>query len=242
MKKSILTCSLLAFFSLSLFAQEDSEGDSDLSMGTDLVSSYVWRGFQQCPGPSIQPWAEGSYKNLTLGVWGSYELTGGFKEVDLYAKYAFKDFTVQFIDLFFPDAPGLDQNFYNFTNSTTGHAAEVGISYDGSEKIPFSLYGGMIVYGVSCDPKTNDANALNRSMYFEANYLGQYKDYSYQVFAGCTPTESVLYGTNGFSFVNVGLSAKKSIPVSERFALPLKVTLSTNPSSRKIFFTAVVSL
>lgn len=226
----------------SAHSQENRVSDITLSIGSDLTSSYVWRGIQQGTGPAIQPWAEWSYKGLTLGTWGSYEFSGQFKEVDLYAKYTYKNCSLLFIDLFFPDFVGVDQNFFNFKNKSTGHASELGLSYNGSDKFPFSIYGGIILYGVSCDPKVNDATSLNNSTYFEVNYLGQFNEYSYTVFAGLTPTESVLYNTNGFSIFNVGLSGKRLIKVTESFSIPLKLSLATNPESKKIFMTAVISL
>ena len=228
--------------SISAIAQEDNSSNFNLSLGADLTSSYLWRGIQQGSGPAIQPWGECTYKGFTLGAWASNELTGTFKEVDIYAKYTFKNFSLQFVDLFFPDYVGLDQNYFNFKNATTGHASELALSFNGSESIPFSVYGGVILYGTSIDPKVSDSTTINHSTYFEVSYLGKFKDYSYTVFAGFTPTESMLYGTRQFSVFNVGASAKKAIKVTNDFSIPLKLTLATNPISKKIFLTAVVSL
>lgn len=232
----------LAVMSLITNAQEEKQSDFNLSVGADLTSSYLWRGFSQGTLPAIQPWGECSYKSFTLGAWASNELAGTFKEVDLYAKYTYKDFTLQFVDLFFPDYVGLDQNYFNFKNATTGHASELALSFNGSKTIPFSVYGGIIVYGTSIDPKVSDATAINHSTYFEINYLGTFKDYSYNVFAGFTPTESVLYHTNEFSVFNLGLSAKKPIKVSNDFSIPIKLTLATNPVTKNMLTSLVISL
>jgi hypothetical protein len=123
-------------------AQENTPDNRNLSIGADFTSSYVWRGLTQGTSPAIQPWGEFSFKGLSLGAWGSYEFSGQFKEVDLIAKYTHKDFSLSFTDFFFPDFKGLDQNFFNFKNETTGHAAELALSFNGSESIPFSVYGG----------------------------------------------------------------------------------------------------
>lgn len=242
MKTRLTILITLATLTFNTFAQENKPSDFNLSVGTDLTSAYLWRGTQLSAGPAIQPWAEWSYKGLTLGAWGSYEFSGISKEVDLYAKYTLKDFSLLLVDLFFPDYVGLDQHFFNFNNKTTGHTAELGLSYNGSESVPFSLYGGIMLYGVACDQKVNDSTAINHSMYFEINYLGKFKDYSYTVFAGCTPTGSVLYGTKKFSVFNVGLTAKKTVKVTTDFSIPVKITLATNPVSEKIFVAAAISL
>lgn len=227
---------------VSGLAQESKPGHSDISIGMDFASMYLWRGLEQGTGPVIQPWGEFSYKGFTLGAWGSYELKGEFKEVDLYAKYNYKDFSLQFVDLFLPDYEGLNPDYFNFSNETTGHISELALSFNGSEKIPFSVYGGIILYGVSIDHQPNDTTASNFSTYLEINYLGRIKDYSYNVFAGFTPTASNLYETEKFSFINVGLSAQKVIKITSEFEIPIKLILATNPASKKIFMSLIISI
>jgi len=242
MRTKLTILVILAAMTITTVAQEDKPSNFNLSVGADLTSSYLWRGIPQGTGPAIQPWGECSYKNFSLGVWASNEITGNFKEVDLYAKYTYKDFSLLYVDLFFPDYVLLNQNYFNFKNATTGHASELALSFNGSESIPFSVYGGIIVYGTAIDPKVSDPTAINHSTYFEINYLGTLKDYSYNVFMGFTPTESVLYGTKEFSVFNVGLSAKKAIKVSSDFSIPIKLTLATNPVSEKILTSLAISL
>jgi hypothetical protein len=242
MKLKLFFLTMLAVLTLSTIAQETDSTKCNLSMGADLASMYLWRGFPQGTGPAIQPWGEFSYKGFTLGTWGSYEFKGEFKEVDVYAKYTYKDFSLVFVDLFFPDYPGLDPDFYNFNNKTTGHASELALSFNGSSKIPFSVSGGVILYGTPIDPKPTDTASINHSTYFEINYLGNIKDYSYTAFLGFTPTSSTFYGTEKFSVFNVGLSATKALKVTDDFSVPIKLTLATNPLSKKIYMALLLSL
>jgi hypothetical protein len=104
------------------------------------------------------------------------------------------------------------------------------------------VYGGIILYGLASDPNPGDSTRTNYSPYFEIKYLGTLNDYSYEVFTGFTPSESTLYQTTGFAFTNIGLSAKRTIPVTDNFALPLKLTLATNPVIKKIYLALLVSL
>lgn len=240
MKTQIILLSLLMMSITSLQAQEKSE--VNISLGADLASSYIWRGFQQGTMPAVQPWGELSYKGFALGTWGSYELGGTNKEIDVYAKYTVSNFSLQFIDLFFPDFAGLNQDYFNFKNAETGHAAELALSYNGSETIPFSVYGGIILYGAAIDPQVSDFSKVNKSTYFEINYLGNAKSLNYNIFAGFTPTQSVLYASSKFSFINVGASLKKSIQFTDKFELPLKLTIASNPTSKKLFLALVASL
>ncbi len=250
--KKIQSTILLVFIGLALsltsFAQEAKPKNCNISVGADFASMYLWRGFDLSNGPAIQPWGEFTYKGLTIGTWGSYGFSGDFNEIDLYAKYTYKEFSLMYYDLFFPGNEDYDQNFYNFNNKTTGHTSELGLSYNGSDKIPFSVFGGVILYGIPIDHKVydsispNDTTASNYSTYFEVNYLGKLKNYSFNVFVGFTPTESFFYGTEEFSVINVGLSAKKEVKVTDNFALPLKLTVATNPTSKQIFIAVVISI
>jgi hypothetical protein len=229
---------------LPTLAQETKPKNCNVAIGADLASMYLWRGMQQGSAPALQPWGEFSYKGLTLGTWGSYEFSGNFKEIDLYAKYTYKDFSLLFIDFFYPDDSLLDQNYYNFDTKTTGHASELGLSFNGNEKIPFSVYGGVFLYGTPIDNKVIDSATIemNYSSYFEINYLGKHNDYTYNVFMGFTPTESNLYQTTGFAVFNVGLSAKKTVKVTSDFSIPIKLTLATNPEAKKIFIAFILSI
>ena len=242
MKTKLTILIFLAAMALPTFAQETKPKNCNLAIGADLASMYLWRGMQQGSAPAIQPWGEFSYKGLTLGTWGSYEFSGNFKEVDLYAKYTYSDFSLLFIDFFFPDYNGLDQDYYNFNSATTGHASELGLSFNGNKKIPFSVYAGVFLYGIPIDHQVTDTTAMNHSTYFEVNYLGKFNDFSYNVFAGFTPTESYLYQTEKFAFLNLGLSAKKAVKVTEDFSIPIKLTLATNPEAKKIFIAFILSI
>ena len=232
----------LATLTFSMSAQETEPKNCKIAAGADFASMYLWRGFNLGNSPAIQPWAEFSYKGLSVGAWGSYDFTNTYKEVDVYAKYTYKTFSLIFTDLFSPSFDDLDKDYYNFTGDTSSHVSELGLSFNGSEKIPFSVSGGVILYGLAFDHKVNDPTKLNYSSYFEANYLGNLGEFAYNVFAGFTPTESIFYATDGFAFLNVGLSAKKEIKVTESFALPIKLTLATNPNSKEVFLAMLLSL
>ena len=58
-----------------------AQPQTEISIGGDLVSTYVWRGVYQS-GFSLQPEIGLSVGGFTVGVWGSTDLDN-FKEVDL---------------------------------------------------------------------------------------------------------------------------------------------------------------
>ncbi|MCX6308666.1 MAG: hypothetical protein NTY32_07515, partial [Bacteroidia bacterium] len=70
--KGILTLVLVASATVA---------SAQFSVGTDVVSSYVWRGYKQdltnAPqSPNIQPYVSYTIGGLTLGSWGSTSFTG----------------------------------------------------------------------------------------------------------------------------------------------------------------------
>jgi hypothetical protein len=52
--------------------------------------------------------------------------------------------------------------------------------------------------------------------------------------------EQGFYG-NSFGVVNLGITVKKSIPITNRYSLPISTSLITNPQSGKVYFVVGVS-
>ena len=100
-----LSLSLMAFLSISLSAQ-------DLSIETDVVSRYIWRGFDLGDNtPSIQPTIEFSTGGFTAGFWGAWATANNVtNEIDIYASYA--------LDL--STAGGLSLGITDYTNPNGG--------------------------------------------------------------------------------------------------------------------------
>lgn len=82
------SCALLATLVTPAMAQA---GDVDWSIGTDLVTEYVFRGVS-LGGDSVQPYVEISTGNFTAGAWFSTQIGAdsafSADELDLYAGYS----------------------------------------------------------------------------------------------------------------------------------------------------------
>ena len=242
MKRVFLVLVLMVFFSVhEIEAQEESVNKVELEAGFDLATSYLWRGFEIGDGPVVQPWMSVSYGGFSLGAWGTSNVVGDSKEVDLYASYSVKNFTLTLTDYFAMGSPGLDPDFFNFAGHQSNHIAELELSYGGSDQFPLTLSGGFFVYGLALDPNGDDAGKLNHSTYFELGYPGSIKEYDYQLFAGFVPTESSFYETEKFSFINVGCKVSKNIPITAQFSVPTSITLATSPERRAFCITAMCS-
>ncbi|NNE35400.1 MAG: hypothetical protein HKN13_09195 [Rhodothermales bacterium] len=203
----------------------DAVGQS-VSLGTDLVSRYVWRGADFGESLSIQPTLTVSGTGLEVGAWASYATNpagAGVNELDLWVGYTIETSSsgsVSFgvTDYYFPapDAPTL----FNFENGGEGaHWIEPFASYTGPSSFPITIYGAAFVHN---DP--------DDSIYLEASYPFQVQDVELGLTAGASAGESSLYGTTKFTFINLGVSASKSVPITDQFALPLFVSYIVNPT------------
>ena len=66
-----IAVALLTLIPCSLRAQDSFE----VTIGADFVNKYVWRGFDQGSGASIQPTLALAWNGLSLSAWGSTRIT-----------------------------------------------------------------------------------------------------------------------------------------------------------------------
>jgi hypothetical protein len=227
----------------SLYSQEESP----ISISTDIYSRYVWRGTDFGSSPSIQPGLEYSKSGFTFGAWGAYttNINAPAQEADIYVGYTFLNdmFSLVFTDYFFP-TDGADNSYFVYDN-TTSHVFEASLSFNGTENLPIGLLIGSMIYGADLD-----SNGDNRySTYLELSYSPEIKGMPVSVFCGLNLTAASDTDLNlpvpvgGFygdkmGVVNFGFSATKEINISESFALPLNLSLITNPMSGNFFIVA----
>jgi len=228
MKKNILIISLLVLSSISSFAQ--------LKFGSDVYSRYVWRGLDFGDSPSFQPTLYYSIRGFTVGAWGAYSFPGNavnYAENDLYATYSFLTeksgtFTLLFTDYYFPSA-GI--KFSDYEKNGGAHTMEAGVGYSGPEAFPISL---SVYANVHNDP--------DNSAYIQASYPFTIDDATLSITAGLTPSKSVYYGTTKGGIINLGVTASKSVALSDKFSLPINVSYISNPVLDKTYLVFGMSL
>ena len=238
MKKTLLTIFVaFALLSNTSFAQSDS---SSINIGADLVSRYVWRGLDFGSSPSVQPYIEYSHKSgFAIGCWGAMSTVGNYNEVDLYAKYQIKGFSIIATDYFFPTSysPTIKpERYFNFESSSTGHVVEGTLQWTGGDKFPLTLLFASYFFGND----KNSSGTNNYSSYAEMNYSFNCKAGATNLFVGFTPNEG-LYG-NTMGVVNVGISSKKDVKITDSFSLPVKTSIITNPQTSNIYFVLGLTL
>jgi hypothetical protein len=226
-KTSLLILAL--FTSIILHAQETENGEekkASLQFSSDFMSRYVWRGTDFGRSPSIQPGLKYCNGGLTIGSWGAFSINSDnvIQEVDLYASYTIGGMIgLTVTDYFFVDETN-PKNLYFMYNDITGHVYEGTLAFLGTEKIPFSL---MCAYNFAGADK-------DKSTYIELGYNGSLKETAYSLFAGFTPAAGIYASEAGL--VNVGIKASKAIEITDKFSLPVSVSLVANPTTENVYF------
>ncbi|MGE5424106.1 MAG: TorF family putative porin, partial [Syntrophothermus sp.] len=104
LRSGIIMLFLIAASSAS--SQDSTRLHVKLNVGADIVSRYIWRGCDYGNSPAVQPTLSLTAGNFEAGVWGSVAMFSFYKEVDLYAKYSLKGFSVSFTDYYIPSTNG----------------------------------------------------------------------------------------------------------------------------------------
>ena len=239
-----------------IVAQKGNES-ATINFGADLMSRYVWRGIDFGNSPAIQPNFSFAWNGLNIGAWGSYAFAGHkiqlndttvvdggtYAESDLFISYTYQWFTLMVIDYFMENGlnPNNGNKYFNYKNATTGHTFEGSLSFEGPEKFPLQVLASTLFYG---DDKNKDSSGVyghgqqnNYSLYFELAYKIKLRKLGVELkpFIGGIPFGSSWYGPYA-GVTNLGLNAKKEIPITKLYALPVQVALITNPQAQSVFF------
>jgi hypothetical protein len=242
---------------------EPEDGAATLSFGADLMSRYVWRGSDYGNSPAIQPAITFSWKGLNIGAWGSYAFGshlksinsnlyaygGHYAEMDLFASYTYKWFTVMVFDYFTVDVlePNGGNKYFDYANATTSHTLEGSLIVEGGEKFPIEFLIGTLFYGADKGKgesgEYGEGEENNYSTYLELGYTFDFvkTGISVKPFIGGIPFGSGWYGPYA-GVTNLGLTARKEIGITDRFSLPVQVSLITNPQAQSVFLVFGLSL
>jgi hypothetical protein len=225
---------LLCFCYLPMNAQSD-EAVSPFKVTADLVNHYVWRGSlaTSSPAPNFQPTLAFAKGNFEIGVWGSTDFKGSYKEFDPYVFLTLGHFKIGATDYNWNFGQA---NYFNYKNGETGHRLEGTVGFTGTETFPLSVTWNTMFYGLDKDP--DDSTRQAYSTYVEMNYSNG----PVSVFLGFTPWFGYYnnYGLTSFdpdasgktfSIVNIGAIVAKQLKITNSFSLPLKAALIINPSA-----------
>ena len=233
MKKILIITALLFIAAVTAKAQDTLE----TTIGTDLVSQYVWRG-QDLGGVSVQPTLGLGYKGLSLSAWGSAGLSNpaDTREFDLTLAYTVGGFNIGVTDYWFN--AGLDplNRYFAYAADCTNHVFEANVGYDfGFASLQwYTNFAGN-------DGLTPDEKRAYSS-YVEVNVPFVLGGVDWTATAGAVPFATDFYGVEGFGVVNVALTASKDIRITDSFSIPVFAQVAANPYSRNAFFVFGITL
>ena len=226
MKKTVKFLSL----AVALFAglSGTAQAADGFKIGTDLVSSYVWRGSDIGDSPAIQPALSSTFKDsgIVLGAWGSYAISSNsgsyrYQETDFYATLPVGPFSVTVTDYYIPVTGSGHTDAFDFKGDGP-NTAEVSLAYAQDN---LSLLAAYNFAGVS---------AINHAKYVEAGYKVYDKDgYTAKVVIGAgNEVEYAPSEGTGFQIVNLGFSVAK-----DRYT----GSYTYNPDTKKANFVLMAS-
>jgi len=230
MKQLILYILFFAFASLGYSQSGDTTRSNwNYAVSADIVSRYVWRGTDYGNSPAFQPDLEVSYKNFTLGGWGSAAFTSyNIQETDLFFSYKIWKLKFTCWDYFYLNTNSVRNNYFEYSNNKTGHDFSFDTEFRWSENFPLRILASYNFYG---------ADTLHSS-YFEISY-SCHKKIPLVFSVGYTPDKG-WYG-NGPGFVNIGVGLEKECVISEKISIPVYCKLVMNPQRENIHLVAGIT-
>jgi hypothetical protein len=183
--------------------------------GADIVSSYVWRGWEADGTASVQPYVAHSIgENIEVGVWSSYSLAEGGVELDPYVSANIGPVSVTATNYTY--FQGSDFGPFDFES---GDASLTGLEISGSTQLgPVSLLAGYFLDG--------------EDMYIEAGFNLAGLDLAVGMGDNGYNSED-----DGMALVNVSIAYEKSIG-----SLPAFGQLVYNPEQDAMFVVFGISL
>lgn len=232
----IMLTALAIFLMTDLCAQERGV---KFSGGTDLVTTYVWRGVYES-GPAFQPTLALTAGNFSATAWGSVDFDNNYKEMDLTLAYKLGPVTLSVADLYWT---GHTDDRYFVVDNLSPHRIEVGASWVVSQKVPVMLSWYTILFGAA---DVDDRGERAYASYFEAAWPFTVKTIDLKAGIGIVPwnAEATYYsGGRGFYVQNVFLNAGKTWAIKGMNSISLGIftNLIWNPALEDVNFVGGVS-
>lgn len=226
MKIKVVLFAMGLVASATALAQEKIE----TTVGTDVVSKYIWRG-QDLGSTAVQPTLGIGYKGLSLSAWGSYGITDptDTKELDLTLAYTMGGLTIGVTDYWFSDGLDPQGRYFKYDAHGTNHLFEANVGYD------FGLASLQWYTNFAGNDGTNKDGKRAYSSYVEASVPFTLGGADWTATAGAVPFATTSYATTGFSVTNLSLKAAKPIRVSDTFSIPVFGQIAVNPCSQKAY-------
>ncbi len=236
-KMRLIIVLLLTTLHFGAFAQEGRL--SSLKWNVDIANRHVWRGGLTVKTACIKPSIEYNRSNFTAGAWSVYSVDNSYQEIDLYLGYSIGRFNLTVYDFYCPKADNTSGDLFDYNHKSKVHYWDVVAQYKISGDIPLTILGACYIAG--------DINETTKkeiySTYFELNYLSKIAGKNVIWAVGMAPGySSYVKRSNDFSVINIGMTIKDKIKITESFNLPVTAGLTMNPDQERLYLTLGFSL
>lgn len=224
---------LVCLVSVSGFSQDqsdssaknepDSTNKSEFIISAGFFNRYIWRGVNFADAPSVQALFAYKKGGFEIGTYGATTLNGDKRgygnTIEIYASYAYKNFSVTIDDYFFYETTDSLNKYFEYGDNTT-HFLEGRFRYDHDK---FYLMAGYTLYSRSSD-NTN-------GLYLEGGY---YINDVIRVVAGGLTSSSFLNFQDQGGITNIGIYGTKNLSVTPTFGLDLEAALIVSPNYKHV--------
>lgn len=237
MKNILLaTASLLMVAMLAIPTQSATAQNVSVDAGVTLTSRFIYRGLELGNSPNVQAMVGINSGAFSLYGWGSHSLgqdDGAYKEVKFWTNYI--------IDLGdFSLTPQIENHFnaytdlFDFDEHTSAHVFQASALLAGKGDAAPDL-----LIGYAFGPP------VQGTLYIEAGYRFTSGNYGMRAFLSSQYSDGpgfVDLGYNDKFVVNqIGISAGRTLHITDTFSVPLGISLVVNPRTERIFTAASIS-
>lgn len=217
-----------------------------LDIGVDVQSRFIYRGINLGEAPQVQPRLSLYAGNFEVSLWSSHPLSPpadrnrdtpslrgpNYREVLFWVLYN--------IDVGVGTLTPYIQNHYNpnagdlfdFDGDGEGaHSFQAQLSFAGDERLPIDAMVGWVFHN---DP--------DNSIYLEGGYRFAVSGLALRTFIGGVPAKSPFNGADEAAITNIGITARRTLPITETYSLPVGVSFIVNPYTENAFAVFSVSL
>ena len=232
----LYTTSLLMAAMLLVPAETARAQDLSVDAGMNLTSRFIYRGVELGNAPQVQARIGINSGAFSLYGWGSHTLgldDGAYKEVKFWANYT--------LDLgSFTLTPQIENHFdafsdlFDFEENTSTHVVQTSLRLAGKGDAAPDLF-----IGYAFGPP------VEGTIYIEAGYRFTSGAYGMRAFISSQYSDGpgfVDLGYNDTLVINqIGISASRTLNLTESFSLPLGISMVVNPRTERIFTAASIS-
>jgi hypothetical protein len=230
--KTKLLVALLFIGCLTIQAQERTKHVSNLHLGLDVQTKYIWRGMEMITedaSPVLFPGLNYSNKGFYAYVLGGYAINGKYSEVDLGLSYTYKWLTVGVNNYYYPTTTIPEDKYFNFKSRETGHWLE-GVVTIAPESVPAYLTVSNFFAGADKDSDGKQAYSTYAEL---GGYYDFLNDHRLGLAVGAAFNKSCYNGyAHDFSICNIELKYTYNLAMKS-LTLPLSVAYIINPVYEK---------